>query len=58
MNNFEFWNPKRLIRVLKSDWWYKSLTLDKILIRVPIGTQRGLIGAQRGPIGAHMKFEY
>ena len=38
MNNPEFWNPKRLIRVLKSDWWHKNLTLDEILIWVPIGT--------------------
>ena len=51
INNPEFWNPRRLIRVLKSDWWHKSLTLDKILILVSIGTQRG-------PIGSRLKFEY
>ena len=44
MNNPEFWNPRRLIKVLKSDWWHKNLTLDEILIWVPIGTQRGPIG--------------
>jgi hypothetical protein len=51
MNNPEFWNPRKLIKVLKSDWWHKSLTLDKILIWVPIGSQIG-------PIGSRMKFEY
>ena len=58
MNNPEFWNPRRLVRVLKSDWWHKNLTLDEILISVPIGTQRGPIGTQRDPIGTHLKFEY
>jgi hypothetical protein len=58
MNNPEFWNPRRFIRVLKSDWWHKNLTLDEILIWVPIGTQRGPIGTQRGPIGTRVKFEY
>jgi hypothetical protein len=65
MNNPEFWNPKRLIRVLKSDWWHKNLTLDEILIWVPNGTQwdpidiqRGPIGTQIGPIGTHVKFDY
>ena len=58
MNNPEFWNPRRLIRVLKSNWWHKSLTLDKILIWVPIGTQRGPINAQRSPIGSCIKLEY
>ena len=58
MNNPEFWNPRRLIKVLKSDWWHKSLTLDKILIWVPIGSQICPIGAKRGLIGTRMKFEY
>jgi hypothetical protein len=58
MNTPEFWNPRRLIRVLKSDWWHKNLTLDEILIWVPNGTQRGPIGTQRGPIGTRVKFEY
>ena len=65
MNNPEFWNLRRLIRVLKSDWWHKNLTLDEILIWMPIGTQRGpistqrgLIGTQRDSIGSHVKFEY
>ena len=65
MDNLEFWNPRRLIRVLKSDWWHKSLTLNKILIWVPISTergpidtQRGPIGTQRDPIGSCVKFEY
>ena len=46
MNNHEFWNPRRLIWVLKSDWWHKNLSLDKILIWVPIGSLWGLIGTQ------------
>ena len=65
MDNPEFWNPRRLIRVLKSDWWHKSLTLNKILIWVPINTEKGLIdtqrgsiGTQRNPIGSCVKFEY
>ena len=65
MNDPEFWNTKRLIRVLESDWWHKNLTLDKILIWVPIGTQKGPIGTQKGPIGtqrdpigSRLKFEY
>jgi hypothetical protein len=47
------------------DWWHKNLTLDKILIWVPIDTQIGLIGTHRGPIGtqrdligSRVKFEY
>ena len=51
MNNPKFWNPRRLISVLKLDWWHKSLILDKILIWVPIGTQKGSIGSR-------VKFEY
>ena len=71
MNNLEFWNPRRLIKVLKSDWWHKNLTLDETLIWVPngtqwgpigtnrpIGTQIGPIGTQIGPISIHVKFEY
>ena len=58
MNNPEFWNPRRIIRVLKSDSWHKSSTLDQILIWMSIGTQRGPIGTQRGPIGTHVKFEF
>ena len=58
MNNPEFWNPRRIIRVLKSDWWHQSLTLDQILIWVPIGSQIGLIDTKRDPIGFYVKFEY
>ena len=58
MDNPEFWNLRRIIMVLKSDLWHKSLTLDKILTWVPIGSQIGSIGAKRGPIGSRVKFEY
>ena len=64
MNNPNFWNPRRLIRVFKSDWWHKNLTLNEILIWVPNDTQRGPISTNRSigtkidPIGTHVKFEY